>query len=402
MAVAVGREFWLVAAKVGSPSEKAALYDQLRTNSALRAGAAAADGPWQLQVPDGEGKLAFGSFDNLIRLTDDLAKSDSQVDSIVHRLERQWLEIDPRAQFKVKSQRQEKTFLEYLSNWQWDETRYPKSRSISDNLVYLMSTVNKIDEEARNKTLQFNEFKTQRQNLSKKEGASLLSRDLVDLLTPEVVLCRGSAHDDWVQTEHITTVFIILPRGTEQDFLKAYESLTPNVVPRSAKKFAKLDDKDGNCIYRVIVFKSVAEDFKKACREKRWVPRDFEYSQENYEKLTRQREALDDAVKKQNATVRGLYEAAWSDTMIAWLHIKAMRIFVESVLRFGMPPRFAAFTIAPRASATPQARKALADILGKQCAGAQAYSKGEAQQEDGEEYFPYVYFSITPFTTVRT
>eukprot|EP00928_Gymnodinium_smaydae_P060998 TRINITY_DN4500_c0_g3_i1.p1 TRINITY_DN4500_c0_g3~~TRINITY_DN4500_c0_g3_i1.p1 ORF type:complete len:401 (+),score=108.89 TRINITY_DN4500_c0_g3_i1:60-1262(+) len=393
---AVGQEFWFVAAKAQSQSEKDSLHAALKTCSALKKGAS---GPWTFQVPDGEGKLMFGSFDNLVRLTDDLQKSDSQVDSIVHRLERQWLEIDPKAKFMVKAQRAERTFAEYLSTWKWDETRYPMTRSVSDNLTYLTTTVNKIDEEARNKTLQYNEFKSQRQNLSKKEGASLMSRDLIDVITPSVVK-SGGADAGVVQTEHLTTVFVILPRGTEQDFLKCYESFAPNVVPMSAKKFSELDDKDGNCIYRVVMFKSEAENFKKACREKRLVPRDFEYSEEAYTKLIRQREQVEDAVKRQHATVRGLYEAAWSDTMVAWLHVKAMRIFVESVLRFGMPPRFAAFTIAPPSSGAAAARKALGGILGKhgQASGGDKASEG---MDDGEEYYPYVSVSFTPFTAPR-
>lgn len=49
------------------------------------------------------------------------------------------------------------------------QAKYPKSRSISDNLTLLMSVVNKLDEEARNKTAQYNDFKTQRGNMAKKE-----------------------------------------------------------------------------------------------------------------------------------------------------------------------------------------------------------------------------------------
>merc|ERR1719230_2058967 len=106
----------------------------------------------------------------------------------------------------------------------------------------------------------------------------------------------------------------------------------------SARKF-NLDDKDGNSLWRVVMFKSAADGFKKQCREKRFLVRDFEYSEESYKKLKAQREQLDEAVQRQHQLVRGLYKAAWSDAMVAWVHIKAMRVFVESVLRFGMPPR---------------------------------------------------------------
>merc|ERR1712060_936659 len=97
---------------------------------------------------------------------------------------------------------------------------------------------------------------------------------------------------------------------------------------------------------------------------------------------------------------KGLYQAAWSDAMVAWIHIKAMRVFVESVLRFGMPPRFASFILTPKA-AVP-ARKALADILGKSGQnGPFGNDKMADAQEEGDEYYPYVSLSFVPFAIPR-
>merc|ERR1719189_1020093 len=205
---------------------------------------------------------------------------------------------------------------------------------------------------------------------------------------------KGTGEDDFIYTKYLTTVAVIVPRGTEKDFLKVYEGLTPTVVPRSAKCFKNLTDKDGNQLWRVVVCKEFekpeakqaqsveaqtgegdeqgkkhertnhVENFKRALRERRFVPRDFEYSEEGYKKLMVQREDLEKSVKQQHDFVKNLYAAAWSDAMVAWVHIKAMRVFVESVLRFGMPPCFASFIITPKPSAVLKARKELANILG--------------------------------------
>merc|ERR1712217_624549 len=97
---------------------------------------------------------------------------------------------------------------------------------------------------------------------------------------------------------------------------------------------------------------------------------------------------------KQHKRITGLYQAAWSDVLIAWMHIKAMRVFVESVLRFGMPPSFACFMLRPKASNQVAARKALADILGKSGSGLAGPYGGTNKdkmadaQEEGEEYYP--------------
>lgn len=55
-----------------------------------------------LDVPK---ELKFGSFDDLIRMADDLIKHDSTCEQVVRRLERQVLEIDPSAELKVIYQR---------------------------------------------------------------------------------------------------------------------------------------------------------------------------------------------------------------------------------------------------------------------------------------------------------
>eukprot|EP00421_Protoceratium_reticulatum_P005991 CAMPEP_0168372434 /NCGR_PEP_ID=MMETSP0228-20121227/8279_1 /TAXON_ID=133427 /ORGANISM="Protoceratium reticulatum, Strain CCCM 535 (=CCMP 1889)" /LENGTH=412 /DNA_ID=CAMNT_0008385341 /DNA_START=75 /DNA_END=1313 /DNA_ORIENTATION=+ len=409
--MSVGQEFWIVAGGCSrnqsgevSQTEKDSMLAELKRVPALSSRVASTEcGPWKFAVPDGKQSLLFGSFDNLIRLTDELQKCDSQVDSLLHRFERQQLELDPRAEFKVKSQRQERTLTDYLKTWQWDEAKFAKTRSITDNLTHLMSVVNKLDEEARNKTATYNEYKTQKGNLAKKEGANLTTRDLVDVLTPDVVKQNGTADDDFIQTEYLTTVPLVLPRGGEVEFLKIYESMNEKVVPGSAKKFEGMDDKDGNSVWRVVMFKSAAESFKKQCRERRFLVRDFEYSLEGYKKLRTQREQIDEAVRRQHDIVRGLYSAAWSDTMVAWVHIKAMRVFVEGVLRFGMPPAFASFIVSPKSGSAGNVRKALADILGKQGqAGPYGGDKlAVAAEEEGDEYYPYVSLSFTPFTLNR-
>lgn len=398
----VGQDFWIVAVGCAKGQEsgekKDALLSQLKKFPTLRGSSATLQEPYKFEVPDGDRSLLFGSFDNLIRLTDDLAKADSQVDSILHRLERQYVELDPKARFVVKSQRKDLPVLDYLGNWSWDEAKYPKSRSIPDMLTYAMSTVNHIDEEARNKTAQFNDFKTQMSSLAKKDAANLAGRDLIDVLTPDRVKADGGADDDFISTEHLTTIPVIVPRGGEDDFLKTYHTMQENIVPMSARQFKGVDDKDGNTLWRVVMFRSAVDGFKKSCREKRFAVRDFEYSKDGYVKLEQQRKNVEESVKRQRDLVYGLYQAAWSDVFVAWMHIKAMRVFVESVLRFGMPPSFASFIMSPKGDST-LARKALADTLGKQ---AVAISASMSETADGDdEFFPYVSLSFTLFTVNR-
>merc|ERR1712070_739138 len=173
----------------------------------------------------------------------------------------------------------------------------------------------------------------------------------------------GNSGDDFFETEHMTTVCVIVSRGNDKDFLAKYETFCDDVVPGSAKHFSKLNDKDGNMLFRVVLFKTGVEAFKKSCREKRFVPRDFEYSKDGYATLLKTRADLEEQTSSMLQKLKELCQAAWSDVMVAWIHVKAMRIFVECILRFGMPAQFGAYIVSPKSGAQLAARKVIADCL---------------------------------------
>jgi V-type H+-transporting ATPase subunit C len=61
--------------------------------------------------------------------------------------------------------------------------------------------------------------------------------------------------------------------------------------------------------------------------------------------------------------------AAWcansyGEAFVAWIHVCAVRLFVESVLRYGLPPRFLGAVIEPVKRQEVRARKVLAETFG--------------------------------------
>jgi V-type H+-transporting ATPase subunit C len=270
-------------------------------------------------------------------------------------------------------------------------------------MALLMKSIAQFDDECRKKTTEYNDLKTQHGNVTKKDQAAVLpARDLIDLCTPDSVTQGASvAGNDFVYSEYLDTVVVILPKGADVEFLTGYETFAENVVPMSAKRFAAFDDKDGNMLWRVVCFKSSTEAFKKTCRDKRWLVRDFVYDADAYHKLTVQREQLGKQTKTHLELVKGLYQAAWSDSVVAWMHVKAARLFVESVLRFGMPPSFASFAVSPSANKVAAARKALADLFPARADAMATRQAGGRADDDDEDFFPYVSLSLTPFVVPR-
>ncbi len=49
----------------------------------------------------------------------------------------------------------------------------------------------------------------------------------------------------------------------------------------------------------------------------------------------------------------------------AWIHVCAVRLFVESILRYGLPPRFLAALMKPTQKTVPKLRKTMASTFGE-------------------------------------
>jgi len=353
----------------------------------------------RFDVPE---SLKFGSFDSLIKLTDDLQKTDSLIESSLRRIERQILDLDPRAEFKIISQRKQSSLEAYVRSFTWDDHKFPRTRALTDNLALLLSSVQKLDEEVKNKAFTFAEVKTQWANIQKSKqagGATLLNVDLNDILTPEVV-----TPEDFVETEHLTTVLVIVPKQDDKRWLANYEQLSSLVVPKSAKAF-RASDKEGNILYRVIVFKKEVENFMKNARSQKFSVRDFKYSEQEYRNAVDRNQTLKAEFAKQETFLRKVCHAAFSDTLVAWCHLKAMRVFVEAVLRYGVPPNFAAFIIKPsKGKSNTKLLKAINEVFSASGLFGQSYlgSAGDKQHDGGEgeePYYPYVSLSMSPLST---
>jgi len=345
--------------------------------------------------------LKFGSFDDLIRLVDDLGKHDITCEGVLRKIERQALEIDSTAEFKIIWQRNAMSVDHYIRHFTWDDAKYQRTRQIRDNVKLLVEAVANLDSEVRVKTANFNEIKAQHSlgGSSKREGLNLLQKNLIEVLSPDKV-----SPGDFVETEHITTRVVVIPRGQDKEWLSTYEKLEGFVVPRSSKKF-DATDRDSNTLWTVMLFRTSVEAFRVAARQKRFIMRDFVYSEDDYKKHVDSWSKLEAEKSRQETFLTRVCYAAFSECFISWMHLKAMRTFVESVLRFCVPPNFSAYLVKPtNASKEKKLRKELADVFTSPVAFGRNFSDCGHQSEsipaellDSEEFYPYVCLYVTPF-----
>ena len=175
-----------------------------------------------------------------------------------------------------------------------------------------------------------------------------------------------------------------------------YASYADMVVYRTAQLIT--EDKD-HALYTVTLFKKCMEDYKANCRQHKIVVRDFVYDQEGLENHKDVKERLHQEKEKQYAQIFRWLKINFGEVFTAFIHIKALRTFVESVLRYGLPVSFQAVIMEPNKGAS----KKLHSVLGKMHVYRDGSDFGPMNHADDaaimeslgiNDFYPYVFFKV--------
>jgi len=141
----------------------------------------------------------------------------------------------------------------------------------------------------------------------------------------------------------------------------------------------------------------VVDEFKNKSRENRFLVRDFSYNDDELKAGKTELTKLHTDKKKQFGPLVRWLKVNFGECFMAWIHVKALRIFVESVLRFGLPVNFQGMVLMLQKKQTKKLREVLNDLyLHLDTAGAIGGSEDIPQGLGmvGGEYYPYVYYKI--------
>lgn len=128
----------------------------------------------------------------------------------------------------------------------------------------------------------------------------------------------------------------------EEPGKKESETLASPVVPDSSV-LVKEEGELG--LFTVIVLKVMAQDFKKACERYKFKVRDFTYDEQRNDLSKIEKEKLGTKKEEMKRELNGWCQSAFSEIFLNWIHLKAVRVFVESILRYGLPPNFVTFLV---------------------------------------------------------
>lgn len=374
------KEYWLISA----PKTREDTFNTLNKKTANDNDFSS---NWKFAVPD----LKVGTLDSLMSLSDELHKYDIYIEMATRKIANQLFDVLDSGEEPKKKEKStdlptnpidnltvnNNNIDTYLQYFRWDEAKYPTSHSLKALTELIHVQVVKLEEELKTKTAEFNNITHALNAEDRKGSGNLLSKDLSDIVKQEHI----------IETDYMESLFVAVPKFSAKAWNTSYEKLTDFVLPRSS---ILVTEDNEFALYRVVLFKRVIEDFKNIAREKKFFVRDFKFDPNRSAKNDKKRlEAEKDKVKK--ALIRWC-KTNFSEAFVAWIHLKAIRVFVESVLRYGLPTNFQAMLILPNKNRERQLRRVLQDLYGH-LSNKNVFSKDD-DDEEAEEFFPYVSLEI--------
>ncbi|CAL1681061.1 unnamed protein product [Lasius platythorax] len=343
---------------------------------------------YKFHIPD----LKVGTLDQLVGLSDDLGKLDGYVEQVTRKVATYLGEVleDQRDKLHENLMANNSDLPSYITRFQWDMAKYPIKQSLRNIADIISKQVGQIDADLKTKSTIYNNLKGSLQNLEKKQTGSLLTRNLADLVKKEHFI---------LDSEYLTTLLVIVPRSNFQDWHSCYEKLTDMIVPRSTQLITQ-DSEYG--LFTITLFKKVIDEFKLHAREKKFIVRDFIYNEEELAAGKNEITKLVTDKKKQFGPLVRWLKVNFSECFCAWIHVKALRVFVESVLRYGLPVNFQAILLHPH----KKCARRLRDVLNQLYAHLDSSATGSTAQHNQDnvdipglgfgqsDYFPYVYYKI--------
>jgi len=310
--------------------------------------------------------LRVGTLDSLMALSDELVKKDQFLEITTKKIARQLVDLyvneNMNSGAAPKGAKQEKIALmvngvnvdTYLHQFQWDEAKYKLSSPLSDIVDAIMSTVAKLDEELRAKSSSYQQLAGNLLAEKRKKAGNLLVRDFTELVQQNP--------DIYVDSPNLVTLFVVVSKHQSREWEKCYEELLHDdnlgggVVPGSSTLLA--EDTESN-LYTVVIFKRLVGDFKQEARKKKFTVRDWSYNPENASSGAEEQKKQENKRLKQKENLIRWCRLNFAEAFIAWAHLKAIRVFVETILRYGLPADFTAVLIEPAKKQDKKLRLAL-------------------------------------------
>jgi len=387
---------------------------------------------FKLEVPS----LMVGTLDSLMNLSDELGKTDSLIEAIVRKVEKSSAELAGKKFSAAELTVGGVPSTRYIQQFAWDYAKYPNRRPLRELVSLISSGVAAIDEELKQLSASYGDKTVALQDAKRKKGGNLLVADLNDALDEKTVRSLD-IHD----TEYLKTIFVAVGKGQVEQFQKEIYGLGGELVGYGGPDWSRNPDGLGqntsygstvdrhktkgspvvpgslhkvtsdneSTLFMVTILRGMYEAgyyegnefvpgtkidledaFAKVLREKRYVVREFNFDPSQQGKSAMALEQLQVEVDNMRSGLTRWCKTHYGEAFVAWMHIKVIRVFVESVLRYGLPVDFTAVLY----KVAPGKETSLVDSLDKTFGNPK--DKAEEGDVDEEEYHDFVLIKFDP------
>ncbi|TRZ02648.1 hypothetical protein DNTS_024389 [Danionella cerebrum] len=372
-----GMEFWIISVPLDKTSSQS--LEELRLVTA-KSGTAS----WsRFHIPD----LKVGTLDVLLGLSDDLSQLDSFTEGVFGRSCQSWSELMEESAGNLQQSQNLKAedLATHLNMFQWDRAKYPPVQPLKILTEIISKQVSLVDVELKSRRASFSQMKSRHRAFERKTEGRLQSHALSNIVRKEDLV---------LNSDYLVTLLVVVPRAAYTVWETTYESLSKFVVPRSSQKLAE-DAEAG--IFTVTLFKKVCAEFTANAKKHKFTVR--EYNPDEAEKQKQEMQQLASEKKELCRALKCWLKLNLSEIFVAWVHIKVLRTFIESVLRYGLPVNFQTLLLQPRQKRRNQLKQQLSSLF-QHLEPAATVSKQEVllDSSDGnsilQEHDSYICFPI--------
>ncbi|KAJ2852395.1 Vacuolar ATP synthase subunit C [Coemansia brasiliensis] len=297
-------------------------------------------------------QLKIGTLDTLVQLSDELSKLDTAYEATTGKFidTLRSLTQASNAALASKLAVEGKTVDQYVRTFSWNNAKYRSDRPLPEIIGQISESMAAVDAQLKTKMTQYNALRNSLATVRRKQNGNLSVKSLNGIV---------KRSDCVADSEYLQTLFVAVPRMLIRDWLNSYERLSSMVVPRSSCKLAEDSE---YALFSVVVFKRVQDEFAAKARDARFIVRDFVYDEEALEQDRVHALEVVEQEEELLETIGEWLQGTFGDVVTAWIHVKALRVFVESVLRYGIPPDFVPLLVRPNMKQASKIKQQLADF----------------------------------------
>jgi len=315
-------------------------------------------------------------------LSEDMEKYDTAIEVAVRKIERQYADLATGGRNGREALLIDGVPVErYLPSFVWEHAKFPHRRALPELVSTLRVTVGGIEDELKHLATTYAE-KTQKLQAAGRSGGKgkgattttvvgASTAPLEEVLPPDAV--KGKS---FLDTEYLVTCVVVVPSKLDAKWLEAYTSIasdcvtteTPACSPAVPGSSVKLFSEGETSIFSVTLLKGRQNsgsyvdgtdqwqpgsfvDFVKvytmAAKDKGFIVRPYAYDAEAVAKSAKDKEELTKECARLHSAILRWCKAHFAEAFVAWMHLKVIRAFVESVLRYGLPVDFVTAVVVP-------------------------------------------------------